>query len=159
MRHLGLLVVLAVMLSASLMAQAPTAQPPAQLVGSVLDATGLPLAGVTVTLRGASDQVTQTDAHRPLRVPEPPGRRVRTDDRAPGVRAGSAIPEAHVWAELDDFTHAQGPDSGADGCDGVEGGRGGCPGHAAGGERADRDRAGPDAGSHGRGPRRHASLA
>ena len=62
MRHLGLLVVLSVMLSASLMAQAPTAQMPAQLVGSVLDTTGLALVDVTVTLRGASDQVTHTDS-------------------------------------------------------------------------------------------------
>ena len=37
------------------MPSAAPAQAPAQLVGSVLDATGLALAGVTVTLRGASD--------------------------------------------------------------------------------------------------------
>ena len=38
------------------------AQPSAQLAGSVQDATGLPLVGVTVTLRGASNKTTQTDA-------------------------------------------------------------------------------------------------
>ena len=38
------------------------AQPSAQLAGSVQDATGFALAGVTVTLRGASSKITQTDA-------------------------------------------------------------------------------------------------
>ncbi len=36
-------------------------QPSAQLAGSVQDATGLPLAGVTLTLRGPSNKLTQTD--------------------------------------------------------------------------------------------------
>ena len=38
------------------------AQPSAQVTGSVTDTTGLPLAGATITLRGASDRVTQTDS-------------------------------------------------------------------------------------------------
>ena len=37
-------------------------QASAQLAGSVEDATGLPLAGVTLTLRGASNRITQTDS-------------------------------------------------------------------------------------------------
>ena len=36
------------------------AQSAAQLSGNVLDATGLPLAGATITLRGAADRVTQS---------------------------------------------------------------------------------------------------
>src|SRR5688572_30801680 len=50
-------VVLCLLLSA-----AGYAQTVSRLSGSVLDATGLPLAGTTVTLRGAGDDVTQTDA-------------------------------------------------------------------------------------------------
>ena len=38
------------------------AQPSAHVTGSVTDTTGLPLAGATITLRGASDRVTQTDS-------------------------------------------------------------------------------------------------
>ncbi len=38
------------------------AQRSAHVTGSVTDATGLPLAGATITLRGASDRVTQTDS-------------------------------------------------------------------------------------------------
>ena len=37
-------------------------QSSAQLAGSVQDATGLPLAGVTLTLRGPSNKLTQTDS-------------------------------------------------------------------------------------------------
>ena len=37
------------------------AQGPTQLSGSVLDASGLPLVGATVTLRGAADSVTKTN--------------------------------------------------------------------------------------------------
>jgi Carboxypeptidase regulatory-like domain len=38
------------------------AQTQAQLSGFVLDATGLPLAGATITLRGTATRVIQTDA-------------------------------------------------------------------------------------------------
>ena len=154
MRHLGLLVVLAVMLSASLLAQAPTAQMSAQLVGSVLDATGLALAGVTVTLRGASDQVTHTDSTGHFEFQNLPGGEYELTTALQGFAPVRQTLRLTSGQTLDDLTHARAPDSGADRRDGVEGGRGGCPGHSAGGERADRDRAGPDAGSHGRGPRR-----
>jgi iron complex outermembrane receptor protein len=51
--------VLCIMFSSPPAAQA---QSPAQLMGSVLDSTGLPLAGVTITIRGANDRATQTDS-------------------------------------------------------------------------------------------------
>ena len=44
------------------MAAGASAQPPAQLSGSVLDATGLPLAGATITLGGASNHVAHTNS-------------------------------------------------------------------------------------------------
>lgn len=44
------------------MSAAGYAQAPAQLSGSVLDATGSPLAGATITLRGTTDRVTQTNS-------------------------------------------------------------------------------------------------
>jgi hypothetical protein len=39
------------------------AQSSAQPTGSVVDATGLPLAGARISLRGTADRITQSDAH------------------------------------------------------------------------------------------------
>ncbi len=44
------------------MGPAGHAQSPATLSGSVVDATGSPIAGAIVTLRGAGEQLTPTDA-------------------------------------------------------------------------------------------------
>ena len=55
------------------MSAAARAQAPAELVGSVLDTTGLTLAGATVTVRGASDRTTQTDAKGGFEFPNLPG--------------------------------------------------------------------------------------
>jgi hypothetical protein len=55
------------------MATAAPAQTSAQLAGSVLDTTGLALAGVTVTLRGAREWVNQTDSKGYFEFPNLPG--------------------------------------------------------------------------------------
>ena len=55
------------------------AQSSAQLSGSVLDATGLPLVGATVTLRGAVGTGHADKRRRAVRLPGPARGRVRTE--------------------------------------------------------------------------------
>ena len=54
------------------MTDAGGAQSPAQLTGAVLDATGLPLAGATITIRGVAESVTHTDDNGQFDFPRLP---------------------------------------------------------------------------------------
>ena len=73
------------------------AQSRAQISGSVVDATGRPLVGATIALRGPTDKSAQTGAEGRFDFLNLREGESRTDRRASRIRDGAPNHSARVW--------------------------------------------------------------
>ena len=89
----------------------------------VQDATGFPLAGVTVTIRGPGNKLTQTDSEGQFDFQSLPEGEYELTATLPGFAPARQIARLIAGQRSVNFSDAHGPDPGADRRHGGEDGR------------------------------------